>query len=122
MGGVAGMVTIFRLLVDHISGAGWILSGVAACMLTSFFVFIAMKANRNKRAIVGYIVLQLFVLAACDITWLACSYPHGEYANNGIVSIYMFLLLPLLNILACTLLSRYNMKRRGGKQIPLSGK
>lgn len=105
------MITIIKLIQQHVTGAEMILLGFLLCIGFFILVFMLFKANRNKKAITVYIIILFLLFEVFDIIWYLYFFPKGEYVNRGLASIHIFLIFPLLGLILNSIITVLNTNK-----------
>ena len=102
------MITIIRAIGGFV---GWefFLIATALCLMMSFMLYWLL--NRSNLTFGLFALTQFVLLEFCDIIWLYCFYPRGEYMNRGVMSFYVILLFPFLSLLTTAIIIKFRKRK-----------
>ncbi|MBQ7124448.1 MAG: hypothetical protein IJO01_07555 [Oscillospiraceae bacterium] len=105
------MLTWLTMLIQKIEGANLVIAVILAMWLLYMILFLAVKANRTKKALKTALIAGAVVTEICDIVWFFKFFDNFDYINPGISGYMWFCLLPLLMFIAVMFFSYINASR-----------
>ncbi len=105
------MITWLALFLQKIEGANIFPIVIVALWILYIGFFLAVKANRTKKAIKTALISGVAATFICDIIWFIKFFDNLEYRNPGVGGLLWIVLLPILLFLLVMFLSYINASR-----------
>ena len=105
------MLTWLTMLIQKIEGSNIIIAIIGVMWVLYIGLFLAVKANRSKKAFKTLLIAGAVVTEICDIVWFFRFFDNFQYINPGLGGVLWFCLLPVLMFLVVMYLSYVNASR-----------
>lgn len=105
------MITWLALFLQKIEGANLFLVVVIAMWVLYAVLFLAVKANRTKKAIKTAVISGIIATFICDIIWFLKFFDNLDYRNPGVGALLWIVALPIALFFLVMVLSYINASR-----------